>query len=97
MTDSEVFRMMLQAAEDLDTRFLACPYGMKESAIDVTERVKEALRVAGNVDGDLIRREDALDFTAEITAPEELHEMIQKCFLTYADYIRQIPAVQKGE
>ena len=46
MRKPEDFRDFLQAVEDMDVNFLAVPYGNRETMIDVTEIIKEALVMA---------------------------------------------------
>lgn len=46
MRDAETFRGMLRAAQDLDARFYAAPYGLVDDSFDCTEAVKEALELA---------------------------------------------------
>ena len=52
MRDAETFREMLQAALDMKARFYVAPWGIMDSALDVTEAIKEALAIAGRENKD---------------------------------------------
>lgn len=46
MRGAEIFRGMLRASYDTDSRFIVMPYGQPDGAMDVTDAVREALEVA---------------------------------------------------
>lgn len=46
MRDAATFRGMLRAAEELDAKFLAAPWGIRDDALDCTDAVREALELA---------------------------------------------------
>lgn len=46
MRDAETFKGMLRASEELDAKFLAAPFGIRDDALDCTDAVREALELA---------------------------------------------------
>ena len=52
MRSAEIFRGMLRASYDTDSRFIVMPYGQPDGAMDVTDAVREALEVAARARSD---------------------------------------------